>query len=69
MIKIVPLDVQALNEPTVITQAQDFQEALANVAKLTKAWRQGAAMEIHQKLAESWALNVIHNAAKRLQER
>lgn len=43
-----------------ITQAPTLQQSLAMVSGL---WKQKRPMVVHQKIPESWAINVIYNAA------
>lgn len=63
VVKIVNIDAQILSEPVIISRAKNLKEALKNVAKVSHLWNRNAAIEVHQKFLESWALQILHNAA------
>ncbi len=56
----VDLSLDLLEEPRYITQAKTFAESLTRLSDL---WKQKRSMAVHQKILESWAINIIYNAA------
>ncbi len=59
-VEVVDLNPDMLKEPTEITRARDFQDSLV---RLSTMWKQSTSMTIRKRLMESWAMNIIYNAA------
>lgn len=53
-------DNDILKGPKAITQAESLQDSLALVSTL---WKQKQSIAVHQRMLESWAIDIVYNAA------
>ena len=58
----VDLDGDVLKEPTHITKTKTLQQSLAMVSDM---WKQKRTIGVRQKMLESWAIDIVHNAVGR----
>ena len=61
-VEIVNLQSDILEEPTEFTQAATLASSLRHVSRLCVAWKRSASLAVHQKIIESWAINVIYHS-------
>ena len=64
VIDVINIDAELLSEPTQVTQAADFNQAIENVTKMSLVWRKSVKLAVHKRFVESWALDIIQSAAK-----
>ena len=58
-IEIINLETDISKEPTAMTRAGTFQASLDYITQLCRTWKESASLAVHQKIIESWAINVL----------